>query len=307
MADKAAIPDSASAAPAAAAAPQALPDSPPAAPAVADTAAPAAPVVAEAAPAPEAAAPEAAKPAPTLLQKFDAEQKAETDKPVEAKPDAEKPKEGAADVKPEAKPGEKPVEAKPEAKPDGDKKPEEPKAEPAKLEPVAYEYALPETLKMDDARKGELHAALDAFRADPSKGVQGLIDLHNKAGEELKAQVDQHQRDVWADTQKDWENRVLSDEEIGGNGHRTAMKNIAEMRDMFVPEKDRKDFEQFLEVTGAGNHPAFLRMLNNAHRLFGEPPMPPSEIKPSPNNGANPNARKGILYDHPRSANNRQQ
>lgn len=293
----------ASAAPAAAAAPQAPePASPPAA----------VPADAAAAPAPEVAAPAAAAgPEPTLLQKFDAEGKApaeakpEGDAPKDApKPDGEKP---AGDKPAEPKPGDaKPAEAKPaEAKP-GEKPAETKAPEPAKLDPVAYEYALPETIKMDDALKGEFHTALDAFRADPAKGAQPLIDLHNKAMTDYAAQVDQNQRDVWNETRKGWTNDVLADEQIGGSGHRTAMGAIARMRDMFVPAADRPAFEQFLQITGAGDHPQFLRMMHNAARLFDEPKLPPADIKPSPNNGANPNARRGgLLYDHPRSNPNR--
>lgn len=302
MADQAAIPDSASAAPAAVAAPLASSlDSPPAAaPAVADPAAAAAPAE------PVAAAP---GPEPTLLQKFDADGKAQPEsKPAESpeKPaQVDKPAEGeksAGDKPAEPKPGDaKPAEAKP-----GEKPAEAKPVEAAKPDPVAYEYALPETLKMDDARKGEFHGALDAFRADPVKGAQGLVALHEKAMTEYAAQVDQHQRDVWNDTRKEWQTQALADEQIGGSGHRTAMGVIARMRDMFVPEADRPAFEQFLQITGAGDHPAFLRMMHNAGRLYDEPPMPPSDIKPSPNNGANPNARRGILYDHPRSNPNRQ-
>lgn len=289
------IPASAEA-PAVAVAPQApLPDSPPAA-------APAAAVPEVAAPAVEVAAPEAPAPQLSLLQQFDkdAAKPAEPEvKPAEAaKPEG--------DAKPaEAKPAEKPVEAKPGEKPAEAKPAEAAKPEPAKIEPVAYEYALPETLKMDDATKGEFHTALDAFRTDPLKGAQPLIELHNKTMQTYADSLAQQQRDVWNDTRKGWNTEVLADEQIGGSGHQTAMGAIARMRDMFVPEKDRAAFESFLSVTGAGDHPAFLKMLHNAARFYDEPAMPPPNVKPAPN-GANPNGRRATLYDHPRSHPNRQ-
>lgn len=275
-------------------------DSPPAAaPAVANPE-PAVAAPAEAAPAP-------AEAAPTLLQQFDKDNAA---KPADAKPEGDKPAGDAPAEKPADKPAEKPAEPKPgEAKPAEAKpgeKPAEAKVEPAKLEPVAYEYALPETIKLDDATKADFHTALDAFRADPTKGAQPLIDLHNKAMTDYDAQLRQAQVDTWNDTRKAWQTEVLADEEIGGSGHQTAMGAIARMRDMFVTEKDRPAFEQFLAVTGAGDHPAFLRMMHNAARLYDEPALPPSNVKPPANNGQNP-GRKGILYDHPRSNTNRQQ
>lgn len=276
-----------------------IPDQAPAAPAAA---APPAPV----ADSPPAAAP--AEAAPNLLAQFDAG-KTETPPPTE-KP-AETPSEVKAEEKPaESKPAEKPAEPKPEEKPAEAKaeepKPDEPK-EPAKPEPVAYEYALPETLKMDDARKGELHTVLDAFRADPSKGAQGLIDLHNKAMTEYADHVQAEQVRVWNETRKGWRAEVMADEEIGGSGYQTAMGTVARMRDLLVPEAERKAFDTFMEVTGAGDHPAFLKMLHRAGRYFEEGRMPPRDIKPAPDNGKNPKERRGsLLYDHPRSPSNRQ-
>ncbi len=256
--------------------------------AVVEPAAPAAPVVE---PLPTAA--------PTLLEKFDKNAK---EKPAEPAKDAaaEKPAEPAKPA--EAKPAEKPVEAvKPaEAKPGDPVK----VAEPAKPEPVEYKYTLPETLKIDDARKDELHAAFDAFRANPAEGAQPLIDLHNKTMQDYAAHLEREQHRIFAETRANWAKEVLADEQIGGSGHQTAMGAIARMRDLFVPEKDRPAFEEMLRVTGAGDNPAFLRAFHNAARFFDEPPMPPANARPSPNNGAGP-ARLRDVYTHPRSSTGR--
>jgi len=299
MADEANIPNPATAAPAAEASQAPSLDSPPAAaPAAASSDAPA--------PAGSEAAPAAGGPEPTLLEKFDAGAEPPTaDKPAEpaekpaeaAKPDDAKP----ADAKPEEKAAEKPAEAKPA------EKPAEKAAEPAKLEPVAYEYEVPATIKMDDGLKTEFHAVLDGFRADPAKGAQGLIALHEKAMTDYAQQLQDNQMKVWNETRKAWRNEVMSDEQIGGSGYQTAMSTVAKMRDLFVPEAERKSFDDFLKTTGAGDHPAFLKMLHRAGQHFEEAPMPPRDIKPAPDNGKNPNSRRGaLLYDHPRSPQNRQ-
>ncbi len=237
-------------------------------------ASPAAAPAAIAAPAPEANAPapdaSAAAPAeaaePTLLDKFDAEQAEKKAKEKPAEPD------------PSSKA--KPVEAKPEqAKPEGAP------AEPAPAEPIAYEYTLPETIKMDDALKGSFHTALDAFRTDPAKGAQGLVDLHNQAMQSYAEQVYRDQVRIFNDTRKGWQTKVMSDEELGGAGYQTTMGAIARMRDMLVPEKHRAEFDSFLKVTGAGDHPEFLRLLHNAARIYDEAPMPPPGAKPPANLG----------------------
>lgn len=257
-----------------------------------------------AAPAVEEAKPFIAAEEPTALEVFDAEQAKAADKKPDT-PAAAAPAEG--DKKPvaaaDAKPGE------PDKKPDSEAakaadpaKPEDAKpAEPAPLEPIAYEYRLPDTLKMDDAQKGKFHSALDGFRKDSAKGVQGLVDLHNDLMAEhdkaLRTQYEQAQQRAFADTRKGWLNRAMADEEFGGAGWQTSLKAMARARDTLVSsakpgspqyQRDMKEFNDFLRVTGGGDHPALLRFLHNAapfvsERQFSE--MPTSEIRPSPTNG----------------------
>jgi hypothetical protein len=242
----------------------------------------------------EPTAPEPIKTAaetPSLLEEIGAPEKpAEAPKPEEKPGDkpAEKPAEKAA----EAKPAEKQVEVKP--------------AEPVKPEPVAYEYTVPETIKMDDALKGTFHTALDNFRADPTKGAQGLMDLHNQAMTDYATHLAAEQQRVFSETRKEWRKQVMADEQLGGSGYQTTMKAVARMRDMAVPEKDRASFNEFLRVTGAGDHPAFLRAMHNFARYFDEPGLPPPNPTPPPGNGARPGARGRVLYDNPRSSTNRQ-
>lgn len=242
--------------------------SPAAAPVAAPEAAVAAPVAVEpsavepAAPASEPAAPESQ---PSLLEQFDADKKAKETATPEAKPAGSeaKPKDGGAAPEP------------------GKDLP----AEPVALEPVAYEYTLPETIKLDDAGRTEFHTALDSFRKDPLKGAQSLVDLHNKAMTEFAEQTYRNQVATFNQTRKGWQDQVRGDEELGGAGYNTTMGAIARMRDMLVPEKHLSEFNDFLKVTGAGDHPAFLRLLHAAARIFDEAPMPPPGPKPPPNLG----------------------
>jgi hypothetical protein len=269
-------------------------------------AAPEAPVNSAAASAPDPAAPpvtpepikEPATPqpiktaaeTPSLLEEAGVPEKsAEPPKP-EAKPEVK------ADEKPTEKPAEKPVEAKPAEKP-VEVKP----AEPAKPEPVAYEYTVPETIKMDDALKGTFHTALDAFRADPSKGAQGLIDLHNQAMTDYATHLAAEQQRVFNETRANWRKEIMADEQLGGSGYQTTTKAVARMRDLLVPENDRKSFNEFLRITGAGDHPAFWRALHNAARYFDEAGMPPPNPTPPPGNGTRGGPRGRVLYDNPRS------
>jgi hypothetical protein len=83
----------------------------------------------------------------------------------------------------------------------------------------------------------------------------------------------------------------MADEELGGAGYNTTMGSIARMRDMFVPENRRDEFESFLSTTGAGDHPGFLRMMHNLARVFDEAPMPPPGPRPPADIGKPPGGK----------------
>jgi hypothetical protein len=263
----------------------------PPAPAEARTPAPAEPAPA---PLPEPKAAPAVE--PTLLQKFDDEQKAKAPKPVEATKPAD------AKVAEAPKPGEEPKPAETAAA-------EPPKpAEPAA--PIEYKYTLPETLKMDDALKADVHKAFDDFRANPAEGAQRLVDLHTQAMERFAEQTLAEQHRVFNQTREEWRKQVASDPEIGGAGHQTAMGAIARMRnlvsrDMLEPRTtaDGKpmisELDEFLQTTGAGDHPVFLKMLHRFARYFDEGQEVVADGKPTKNNGARP--RSGLYTDASRA------
>lgn len=236
---------------------------------------------------------------PSLLEKFDAEKKAEAAPVEEAKPEGEKT---AEEPKPEGE-----AEAEPSA--------EEPTETPEApvLEPIDYfkDLTIPETLQMDDAQKGEVSAAFDAFRADPVKGAQGLIDLHNKTMTDYAEHLGREQHRVWNETRQGWRNEVMADPVMGGAGFQTEMGKVAQVRDAFASrakpgtpeyETDMTSFNQFLAITGAGDHPAFLKFLHNAHRFVREAAPPPPDAKPPKDIGKAP-GRKGLgsIYTHPTS------
>jgi hypothetical protein len=261
-----------------------------------------APATIPAAPAsPAAAAPSAAKPAepapqpaepaasvPTLLETFDKEKAdKEAAKTAEAKPaePAEKPAEPAVKT-PQAQAPDKPGDAPPA---------------PVALAPVEYKYTLPETIQLDDALRTEVHSAFDHFRADPSAGAQELINLHEKQMRQFAEFMASEQQRIFKETRQNWQKQILADPEIGGSGHQTAMGAIARMRDLFVPEKERPAFDEFLRATGAGDNPAFMKMLHQAARYYDEPTLPPANPRPTSTNGQRPSRRLRDIYDHPRS------
>ena len=189
------------------------------------------------------------------------------------------------------------VEEKPtEAKPDEVKQPEPPKPG----EPITYtDFTLPEGLKFDDKRLSELKSTLSKYGLSQEAG-QELVSLHANVMKAYDAQTLANQHKAFLDMRKGWVNDAMADPEIGGAGFQTSLKAIARMRDLLVPEADRAKFDEFLSITGAGDHPAFLRLLHNAARYFDEPAAPAAVGTPVPQRGKG-NGRAQVLYDHPTS------
>jgi hypothetical protein len=226
---------------------------------------------------------------------------AETEAEAEAATTTEE-KPAADSAVTEEKPTDKPADASAETEAAA---PETAAPETPVLEPVEYKYELPETLKMDDATKTATHTALDAFRADPTN-PQPLIDLHHEMMQKHAAAVQRQQWDVFNETKKQWRQEVLSDNEIGGSGHNTAMQAIARMRDRFASsarpgtkeyDADLQAFNGMLEATGVGNHPIFLKMMHRIGGVYDEAPMGPGNVTPAPQKKSGMKS----IYNHPTS------
>jgi hypothetical protein len=249
---------------------------------------------------------------PSLLQETAAKEppKAEpsaAEKAAEAKPDAAAKPDPAkpADPKPaEPKPGDDAAKAAADAAAKPAAEPEKPAA-PA---PVEYKYELPESIKLADPLKAELHTVLDAFRADPAN-VQPLVDFYNTRVQEFSKEVAAHNRNVFNEMRAENRKAIMADPVLGGSGFATTSQAVARMRDLLV----RKEFQQprkfddgrprlsvldeYLESTGGGDNIVMWDMLHNAARYLDEPQARdmPSNVRPPKDIGKPPG--RGRLRD----------
>ena len=255
-----------------------------------------------AAPVPEAAQPVAAEtkteaPVQPEIKRADAEptllEMIGADKPADAAAEGAKPEEVKAEEKPaEAKPPEPAAEVKP--------------PEPAKPEPIKYEaFKLPEGARPDDPAFVEATTILSELGV-PQERAQALIDKHVGAMNAYAQQLSQRQHDVFAETRAAWRTEVMADPLLGGAGHKTAMAAVARMRDLFVPADERKAFDDFCRLTGAGDHPVFNKLLYRASLRFDEPAPAPQPQNPAPDRGGNAKRGAASRYNHPTSVARRQ-
>lgn len=277
----------------------------------APVAAPAPAPAVEAAPAPAPAAPE---PVPTLVSLLSEV----TPEPVKPEVPAEPAKAEAVEAQPDApadpaKVEPKPEELKPEVK--AEEKPVETPA-PEPVEKPVWKIELPEVIKADEKQINEFTSLLDAL-VSPSEtltreqAANSLMAMHAKAMQDYAANTDREQRLAFNKMREGWRNQILADEEVGGSGFETAKKARIRMRDEFVSSAPRGSerykadlvaFNTMLDLTGAGDHVAMHRFMQNVAARLDEPrkvpapdPRPPKDIGPGPRDSRN------SLYDHPRS------
>jgi hypothetical protein len=175
---------------------------------------------------------------------------------------------GDAGKPPEVKAEEvKPVEAEPV-------KAEEPVAAEAPPEPIVYDLKIPETVKLSDAERAEIHGLFNEGQVKPEV-AQKYLDRHYAEVQKVADAIRAEQHTVWQQTQEEWRNQVMADPEIGGNRLQTTLTSAGAMIEQYGSEELRR----MLGYTGAGNHPAMVRFLNNVGKALGEGRMVPA---PSP-------------------------
>lgn len=212
------------------------------------------------------------------------------DPPPAKTPDPEDKKDGQdkAAPDPEPAPAEKPAEKPAEAEP--------PAAAPT--EPIKYELKYGEVA----AKPEEIADLTKLFQEDriPADKAQRYVDLHIKQftdfAQQFVQEQAQQQQKAFSDTREGWRKQVMSDPEIGGAGHVTAMTAIARVRDHLVTPAERQAFDDFCLYTGAGDNPAMLKMMHRMAAILDEPAPPAPGTKPPADIGQKPGSRR--LRDH---------
>lgn len=164
-----------------------------------------------------------------------------------------------------------------------------------------------EAFKLPDGVRTDPEAMTQATELFGTMGLkqdqaQSLIDRHAAEMQKYATQLSQHlfseQHRVFGETRRGWIDKIKSDPEIGGSAFDTVSKAAAEMRDLFVTADHTKEWNEFVNTTGAGDHPAFVRLLNNVAKRFREPHAMAAPSKPAPDAGKPPGGRRASLYDH---------
>lgn len=147
---------------------------------------------------------------------------------------------------------------------DAPKEGEAPKpAEPApKAEPLTAEaITVPEGFNVDEPSMGKFLEIANELGLS-KEGATKLVGLQA----ELAKQASEAGSKLWEDTQKQWQDQVRADQEIGGTKLEENLSHVAKLLDTFGSPEVRQAFD----ITGAGNHPAVIKFLVKIGKELGE-------------------------------------
>ncbi len=130
--------------------------------------------------------------------------------------------------------------------------------------PEKYEFKLPENFVVTDAQ----NTAIQKLFKD-----QGLSQTQAQAMVDHYAQLSQaaanEMKETYIAQRKEWQNAVMADKELGPN-LKEIKTDVARMVDGLGDAALAKDFRAAMDLTGAGDHPAFVKLFSRLAKKFGE-------------------------------------
>lgn len=163
---------------------------------------------------------------------------------------------------------------------------------PPEPAPIVYgDFTLPEGVKLESEKVGKYTELLGKHRAPQELG-QELINFHVAEVQAVADRVQRSNVEAWDRMQDQWVSDFRSDREIGGNREITTLRNCAAVIEQYggSPEQQAQ-LREIFTVTGAGNNPAVIRLLNNIGRVLSEGRPVPAAKPP-----AQPSSRQERRY-----------
>jgi len=142
---------------------------------------------------------------------------------------------------------------------------EEPKVEEPKAEaPVlltAEALKFPEGFTVDEASRDSFIELMNK-EMPAAERAQALIELQAKLAQEASEAGSRE----WQTVQDGWQAAVKADPDIGGANLSRTLSSIAKVIDEYGSPEAREAFN----LTGAGNHPAIVKMMANVAKQLTE-------------------------------------
>jgi len=129
--------------------------------------------------------------------------------------------------------------------------------------PLALEdIVLPDGFEMPEEVGNSFLALINSPPESRTEFANSLIGIHTSLLESVAGEYAQQ----WETTQEQWRTEVQNLPEIGGQNLQTSLAEIAKVLDRYG-DKEARDA---LAMTGAGNHPALVRLFHKIARDVNE-------------------------------------
>jgi hypothetical protein len=138
----------------------------------------------------------------------------------------------------------------------------------AEFKPITVaDIKLPEGVQADKPMVEGFVALVNEHKISPALQA-ALIDLQSKSIQALSAKDSEN----WNATQGQWEKDIKADKDFGGQNYDATIADVGKFMAAFGNDEVRAAFD----LTGAGNHPAIIKMLATAAKMIkeGSPVLP---------------------------------
>lgn len=129
---------------------------------------------------------------------------------------------------------------------------------------VKYEFKAPEGVTLDEKQIADFTALAQESKLDPAV-AQKLADFHFKLLQDQAQAFVTQNGEAWKKTTDGWKAEVASDPILGGNKVEV-QSTIARALDEYGSKEAREAFD----LTGAGEHPAVIRMIYKMAQALSE-------------------------------------
>lgn len=131
---------------------------------------------------------------------------------------------------------------------------------PEPLTPEKIEFKLPDGMIADEKFTTDFKALMADEKLSRVELAQKLVDLQGTYLADAAKAFTKQSTDLWHNVQADWQKQVKDDAEIGGAKYDATLSAVKKAVTDFGGKEAKAAFEA-LDVTGAGNNPAIIRVL----------------------------------------------
>lgn len=160
--------------------------------------------------------------------------------------------------------------------------------------PDSYALTLPENTPLDPSVTERVTALAKVLGLTDATHAQGVLDaIHGEVATSVETfkQAIAPDGTLWAETKQRLEADALADKEIGGSVEALSA-SVGEAKRV-LDQYATPEFKSFLEQSGDGSHPEFIRFLKRVAKATGEDRLVQGE-PPTPA----PKSRAGRLYQN---------